>query len=473
MLSFLRFLFSKHFWLNLVVMGIFSLFLVWLAFSSMNWYTHHGESITVPDLKNFTVDKANNLLQSKDLRYTILDSTFVDDLPKGTIIEQNPKPGEKVKEKRRIYLTISSKTPPPVSIPNIIFASRRNAEEQLQSVGLNVGELEYVPDRAKDAVLQIKYNDKKYNREDLDKGIEVPKGTPITLILGDGVGHTRIEVPALVGLSFLEAKLALRAWSLNQGHITRGTGINNNNIDQARVWKQYPKASAKQEITIGEPIDLWLTLGDVARPKGSEDAFIPPPPPPSEETTPAETEGTAVDDEEEVIEEETVETTPIMEEEIAPITEVEEPAIVQPAPPPIRNINPPRPITPPRPSPPITQPIRQPRTQPVETMPVSPPVITAEPTPPITRPSTPPPPPEPVSSVGQPTTTTEPPSTPQVNPTPTPPAPTPTTQPTGGFKVIRPKLPTTTPTTPPPATEQPPATTPTFKVIRPDTSKSE
>ncbi|MEZ4883246.1 MAG: PASTA domain-containing protein [Chitinophagales bacterium] len=240
-------------WKHLIAIGLASVIAVWLIFWGMGIYTNHGESITVPDLREMTLEQVKRHLKTKDLRYTILDSTYIRGKLPETVIEQDPKPGAKVKENRRIYLTINSKTPPIVEIPNIIQASLRHAEKQLQSVGLEVGELEYVPYKYKNLVLKIKLNG-----AEIEPQTKVEKGSAITLVLGNGLGNTRIPVPTLVGLSFLEARIAIQGMSLTVGAVVREDDVRETDSDRAIVYRQIPAPGDGTEITIGEPVDLFL-----------------------------------------------------------------------------------------------------------------------------------------------------------------------------------------------------------------------
>ena len=240
-------------WRHLLAIVLASVIAVWLIFWGLGVYTNHGESITVPDLREMTLDQVKRHLKTKDLRYTILDSTYIRGKLPETVIEQDPVPGANVKENRRIYLTINSKTPPIVEIPNIIQASLRHAEKQLQSVGLEVGELEYVPYKYKNLVLKIKLNG-----NEIEPGMKVEKGSHITLILGNGLGNTRIPVPTLVGLSYLEARIAIQGMSLTVGAVVRDDNVRETDSDNAIVYRQIPAPDDGTEITIGEPVDLFL-----------------------------------------------------------------------------------------------------------------------------------------------------------------------------------------------------------------------
>lgn len=248
--NFISFLFSGIFRQTIFQMILISTFIVLITFAMFSLYTGHGESITVPDLRKQPLDKVAEYVASKGLRYAILDSTFVKEFPPNTVIEQNPKPNEKVKANRRIYLTINSIHAPMVKLPDLMYATMRDAETQLASIGLEMGNISYIPDPATNAVLDVKYNG-----ASIKGGTEVPKGSAIDLVLGNGVGDTQIEIPHLEGLTLLEAKLALKGLGLNIGTISPENLANTNS---ALVTQQNPPATTGLQIHLGEPIDLFV-----------------------------------------------------------------------------------------------------------------------------------------------------------------------------------------------------------------------
>ena len=130
-------------------------------FALDNWldsYTHHGESITVPDLRGLTETRLVHFIEDKHLRYKIVDSLYENGKAAGTVIEQDPAPDSKVKEDRTIYLTINASKPPKVKMPSLIDVSFRQAEAILHTYGLQVGKTIYKPDLARNAVLSQLYN---------------------------------------------------------------------------------------------------------------------------------------------------------------------------------------------------------------------------------------------------------------------------------------------------------------------------
>lgn len=153
------------------------LFIHWLTFT-----TNHGEEIRVPNLSKLTEEQAEDALDDLDLDYVMLDSVdFNKDYPKYTVVEQDPLPGAKVKKNRKIYFKINSSGFKMVVIPNLIEKTYRQAVPTLKALGLEEGEIKYVPYLGKDMVLEMYCNGKK-----LKAGDKVLKSSKISLVLGDG-----------------------------------------------------------------------------------------------------------------------------------------------------------------------------------------------------------------------------------------------------------------------------------------------
>jgi beta-lactam-binding protein with PASTA domain len=160
-----------------IVVGIVLIFIFWLDFT-----TSHGEEIDVPNLAKMTETQAEEALSELDLEYIVLDSVeFRKEFPKFTVVEQDPKPGSKVKKGRKIYLKLNTSGYASVKIPDLIEKTFRQAEPTLKALGLEVGNISYKPYLGKDMVLEMRHNGKK-----LKPGDKVLKASKIDLVLGDG-----------------------------------------------------------------------------------------------------------------------------------------------------------------------------------------------------------------------------------------------------------------------------------------------
>ncbi|MGI8892729.1 MAG: PASTA domain-containing protein [Bacteroidia bacterium] len=251
-MSLIHFLRSKIFWINIVLIVVVIVGLLGFTYKWLDSYTNHGETISVPDLRGYTPEKIAEFLPEKNLRFMVVDSSIFDlNKPKGTVIDQDPKPNAKVKEGRTIYLTITRTVPPTMPMPDLIDVSYRQAEAIFQTYGLQVGELIYKPDLAKNAVLGTIYKGK-----EIHPGDPVAKGSVIDLILGDGFGNTKMPVPNLINLTAGEAMFVLKASSLNVGGRYFDETVRDSS--SARVYKQFPTFGS-EDVSQGEAIDLYFT----------------------------------------------------------------------------------------------------------------------------------------------------------------------------------------------------------------------
>ena len=181
-MSFLRFLFSKQFIKNVLYMFLIILFSVLIGIIALRYITDHGDYVKVPDLKGKTLDSVAMELDKIDLKYVILDSgNYNPNYKIFSVLDQQPKFDSKVKEGRKIYLTINSSDFKMVEIPNVIRTTIRQARKSLESLGFVIGEIEYVDDIGRDEVISISFEGK-----DLKPGDTLKKTSIIDFKLGNG-----------------------------------------------------------------------------------------------------------------------------------------------------------------------------------------------------------------------------------------------------------------------------------------------
>jgi len=264
-MSIKNFIFSKIFLKNLgmaavLIVGILMGLLIWL-----NFYTRHGQSRPVPDFIGLSTEQAARQARKSKVRFQIIDSVYTSDVPRGCIAEQNPKPDFKVKKWRNIILTLNAFNPEMVAMPNIVDIPKRQAIALIESAGLEVGSLRYIPDISLDVVIEQLHNGK-----EIEAGDSLQKGSIIDLVLGKGLSNQRTSVPDLIGLSLGSAKNRILGASL-----TLVTSVFDNSIisgkDSANafVYKQNPDYSADATLQLGSSIYLWLTVDSARLPADS------------------------------------------------------------------------------------------------------------------------------------------------------------------------------------------------------------
>ena len=132
--------------MNLVSMLVVVVLLCWGVKVGLDIYTHHGEEITVPDVRQKSFADAEHILTGKELGVVVSDTGYVKTLPPDCILEQSPEPGKVVKSGRVVYVVINSSHSPMLTIPDIIDnCSYREARAKLVAMGFKVGTTEYIP----------------------------------------------------------------------------------------------------------------------------------------------------------------------------------------------------------------------------------------------------------------------------------------------------------------------------------------
>ncbi len=235
---------------NLIAAVVVVLLLFLVIYFGLRTYTKHGVAIEVPQVKGMQIDEAIQVLEKADLKYYI-DSVYQMDMKPGLVIEQDPEPSSHVKTGRTVYLTIITTVPPDVAFPDIIDKTFIEASAMLRNQSLKIGDTVYVSDIARDVVLDVKFAG-----QPLKAGRMVPKGSKITLVLGNGRGASEVELPNLVGFSLEEARFALIGVGLNVGTLTYSGTVTDSL--SAKVISQQPDSTAGF-VGIGTAVNLTLS----------------------------------------------------------------------------------------------------------------------------------------------------------------------------------------------------------------------
>lgn len=181
-MSLRKFLTSSTFFKNLFfALVIVILFLV-VFVKFLDFSTNHGEEIKVPNLSKMKLEIAEEKLDEEGLEVFLLDTVeFRPEFPPYSIVEQDPIAGSKVKDGRKIYVKLNAGGYAMVTFPDLKNKTFRQATNALRALGLVEGELKYVPDLAKDIVLEVSYNGRP-----VKAGDKLMKNSKIDFVLGDG-----------------------------------------------------------------------------------------------------------------------------------------------------------------------------------------------------------------------------------------------------------------------------------------------
>ena len=172
---------SKFLIWNLIAMALVVILLVVGVNYGLDWYTHHGESIRVPNIEGVRIAKAREMMEECGLEIVVTDSGYNKRLPADCVLTQSPGAGLTVKSGHTIYVTINSSNSPSVAIPDVVDnCSYREAEAKLISLGFKVLPPQYVTGE-KDWVYGVSCNGRK-----VSTGERISIEQPLTLLVGSG-----------------------------------------------------------------------------------------------------------------------------------------------------------------------------------------------------------------------------------------------------------------------------------------------
>lgn len=135
----IRDFYRRHPFLSNLLMVVATGFVIlWLVLLFLDYWTMHGATAVVPQVKHKSYAEAKSILMTNKLGIEISDSIYDRTLAPGTIVESWPKAGAIVKEGRQVYVTITAFSPKQVTIsmPLTGNVSSRQAMSYLRGIGI-------------------------------------------------------------------------------------------------------------------------------------------------------------------------------------------------------------------------------------------------------------------------------------------------------------------------------------------------
>lgn len=166
---------------NCLGMLLLAAILVAGGYYALHIYTHHGESVKVPDVRGKDAREAIRILEHEGLGVEVSDTDYVAAKRPDIILEQSLAPGQTVKPGRMVHLTVNAASPLPVAFPDIADnSSMRQAQALLKSMGFDSVRVEW-RNGDKEWVYAVKAGGK-----EIAAGTRISAGTIISLVVGNG-----------------------------------------------------------------------------------------------------------------------------------------------------------------------------------------------------------------------------------------------------------------------------------------------
>ncbi len=191
---------DRVFWWNVLGMVMVIVIAVLGVNIWLSSYTHHGKTVTVPDVCKMSRKNAQSLVEMNGLHMVVNDTSYNRRLPADCILAQSPEADAVVKEGRIVYVTVNSDSSPSLVIPDIINnCSLREAEARLSAMGFKLLEAKRVRGE-RDWVVGLEARGQM-----LKAGDRVSIEMPLRIHAGIGTAETEMDGSADNGDDFSNA----------------------------------------------------------------------------------------------------------------------------------------------------------------------------------------------------------------------------------------------------------------------------
>ncbi|KXK38149.1 MAG: PASTA domain-containing protein [Saprospiraceae bacterium] len=223
--GFLKYVFSMVFVKQLLMIMGGLLILLLLVLLWLRIYTHHGQKIELPDFIGKNIGDARQMATDHDFEIIAADSLFIVGKPGGLITDQNPKPGSMVKERRKIYVTVTKYIKETVRVADLptLYGNayeQKKTELKYRDIESVIKDYKYDPGEP-NHILEVYYNGELViSRDGRKDNVVIEKGGTLEFVLSRRDGGD-VMIPNLKCVTLDEAKFILESSRLMLGDISK------------------------------------------------------------------------------------------------------------------------------------------------------------------------------------------------------------------------------------------------------------
>ncbi len=168
---------------HIVVAIVGTLVLLFVLVFFMRIFTRHGKEFEMPSFIGQNAEELTQNGREEGFVFEVSDNLYENGAEPGSVLKQDPAPGEKVKRGRKVYLTVAASEPPTIQMPELRDISLRQAQIILEAQGLVLGNIIERPSPYENVVLNVLYRG-----HDIKAGAKIKMGEKITLVVGKNIG---------------------------------------------------------------------------------------------------------------------------------------------------------------------------------------------------------------------------------------------------------------------------------------------
>lgn len=214
---------KKEFIRHLIFIVIFLVLVVSVIMLWLGYYTNHGQKIELPNYIDSYLNEAERDAKKRTFKIIISDSVHLVGQRGGIITDQNPKGGSMVKERRKIYVTVTKHNPDRIKFSDLpaLYGSdyeQKRKELSYVQINSNIKGFAYDPGQP-NHILEVWYDGEIIASRNIERrDVEIEKGGTLEFVLSEQSGGTT-TIPDLYCMSVAEARFLLDRSKLRLGNI--------------------------------------------------------------------------------------------------------------------------------------------------------------------------------------------------------------------------------------------------------------
>lgn len=165
----------------LLAAGITILALV-LVVICLKLFTRHGREFEMPSFIGKSAEELTQSGRQEGFVFVVNEHRYEEGAAPGSVLQQDPMPGEKVKRGRKVYLTVAADEPPTIRMPELREIPFSQAKIMIEAQGLVLGNVIEKPSPYENLVLEVLHNG-----HSIASGTEIKMGEKITLVIGKDI----------------------------------------------------------------------------------------------------------------------------------------------------------------------------------------------------------------------------------------------------------------------------------------------
>lgn len=243
----LAFLTNKRFIIHLLGIATFLVFVLIATFTWLRIYTNHGQKLELTDYTDQEVSSAVSNASDQSFEIIVNDSVHIVGKEGGLIIHQNPPGGSLVKEKRKIYVTVTKYKADKIDLSDMMFFGQEYdqiaASLKRKSISSEIKEYKYDA-LTQNSVLEVWYEGNEIiSRNKNPNEFVVDKGATLDFVVSSFQGGSVIT-PDILNAELGSAIFRLTPLRLNI-EVTNSRDYEGRDINQAIIVEQYPSAGTE------------------------------------------------------------------------------------------------------------------------------------------------------------------------------------------------------------------------------------